>query len=179
MDNQIFLSHSRRDRNLRAFFLSVFGVSSIQAKAVEFEEMEYPPWSFIKEEIAKSKAVFLLLGENVIDKGIFTQNWISFEIGLACQMGKDVWVFEEKGTETTFPVPYLNYYYQFAQDDGPYFRKIREILEEYSKTDDKPFFESAGFTCPHDNCRIKFNYILPTIPGKFPCPACRQEIKIL
>ena len=41
---------------------------------------------------------------------LFTQNWISYEIGVASQRAKDVWVLSDSA-DINFPIPYLNNYY--------------------------------------------------------------------
>jgi len=108
-DKQIFVSHSQHDKDYRRAFLEVFGLAGIQAKCMEFEAIRSPAWNEIKNQISNSKAVFVLLGPNVLSSS-HTKNWVAFEIGLACALGKHVWVFEQSSTKLDFPIPYLTDY---------------------------------------------------------------------
>ena len=86
----------------------------------EFEKIEKPEWKTIKDKINKSCALFFLVGEELVKgmgklvskelikeinkshtssterKNLqgndwrYTQNWIAYEIGVACQKGIDV-----------------------------------------------------------------------------------------
>lgn len=182
---QIFLSHSRRDEDIRDYFLGIFGLVGFRARAIEFEDIESPPWSTIQEEISNSKAVFLLLGKNVINQGIHTQNWISFEVGLACQMEKPIWVFEPIDVDIPFPVPKFDYYFIYDLNERDSLDKIRDIVQKYADaTPEIPFgINSLILSCPHENCGIEIK--IPVIRERavlrkqFRCPACRQEFDII
>jgi hypothetical protein len=176
---KIFLSHSKADEEIRDYFLKVFAIEGVQAVSVEFEYFPPPPWSFIKNKILESDALFLLLGPNVIDRGIYTQNWISFELGLACLLNKDIWVFEQFNIPVRFPVPYLNHYLLYDPKDRTSFDYIRGITRTYKVT---PFLRAtpggyAEVTCPNDDCRISFR--LHSKVSEFECPSCRKKMKFL
>lgn len=72
------------------------GIKSFRS---EFEKIEAPTYYTIREEIKKSWAVFLLIGEKLAeyqqdstrhDWWKHIQNWIAFEIGVACAFDIDV-----------------------------------------------------------------------------------------
>ena len=111
---RIFLSYSSGDNDILKSFLSIAKLACVEIKAVPFENVQAPAWSYIRELMSASDTFFLLLGKNIIDKGIYTQNWVSFEVGLACEMaatlGREVWVFEPWQYKVKFPVPFLNHY---------------------------------------------------------------------
>lgn len=174
---RIFLSHSKGDEEIRDFFIKIGGLAGVEIKAMEFETLASPAWGTIRSWLYSSNALFVLLGEKIIDKGIFTQNWISFEVGIACGMsltsGRDVWVFEPFQYNVKFPVPYLDHYMLYDIDDITSMNYIRAIMEGY-----KSFFKGIpqGFTdveCP--NCGINFK--LHSQIYEFNCPACRQRIE--
>jgi len=180
---RIFLSHSKGDENIVKFFLQAGGLAGVEIKAMEFESIQAPPWAFIRDQIALSQALFVLLGPNIIDRGIYTQNWISFEVGIACEaartLGSQVWVFEPFNYNIKFPVPYLNHYVLYDMDQKSHLDYIRRIMEGY-----KPVLlirrnipqGVAEITCPYDNCRVSFR--LHSKVDRFECPACRQTIEL-
>jgi len=176
---KIFLSHSSADEEVRDYFLKVSGLAGVQAVSVEFEYFPPPPWKYIKDQIFQSDALFLLLGPNVIDRGIYTQNWISFEIGLACQLNKEIWVFEQFDIPVRFPVPYLDHYVLYDPKNRGHLDYIRSIIEAYKPIPILRKFPEAytEITCPNKECEISF--LLHTEIAEFECPSCRKPIKIL
>lgn len=180
---QIFLSHSKHDKKIRNFFMASFSqVDGIIPQTMEFGETLPPPWTHIKDEMEKSKAVFILLGEGVVESGIHTQNWISFEVGLACALKKDVWVFEQRNVDVHFPIPYLNYYFHYDPENDESLMKIREIIRLYAEApEDKPVTtNSLVFVCPSESCKVEFRLPLiedkVVLPSRISCPACRRKI---
>jgi hypothetical protein len=181
---KIFLSHSKHDREILNFFMASFGlVDGIVPQVIEFEELQAPPWAYIRDEMMKSKAIFILLGENVVKTNIHTQNWISFEVGLACALNKEVWVFEQINVDVHFPIPYLHYYFQYDPSNDNTMKKIREIIKIYSDIPEGEQFSTDGIilTCPADSCRVEFRIPLfegrLVLPSIISCPACRRKIK--
>lgn len=160
---RIFLSHSKEDKEIRDFFLKIGGLAGVETKAVEFEYFPPPAWEYIRNQLYMSDALFLLLGPNVLDRGIYTQNWISFEVGLACDMartvGKEVWISEQIQHSIRFPVPYLNHYVLYDPNKrSDLFRNIPQGTREV--------------TCSYDDCKVKFR--LHTDVKEFNCLACRR-----
>jgi len=176
---KIFLSHSQADEEIRDYFLKIFGIEGVQAISVEFENFPPPPWQFIKRQMFESDALFLLLGPNVIDRGIYTQNWISFEVGLACQLNKEIWVFEQIDIPVRFPVPYLNHYLLYDPKNRKHLDYIRVIISAYKVI---PLFRKipVGYSyviCPNPKCQVSF--LLHTKMIEFECPSCRKMMKFL
>jgi hypothetical protein len=80
--------------------------------------MEYEKWSrnkksnglWIIEEIQKSKAIFIIITKNTI-KIEHTQNWVSFEIGVAATCDPKIPIIVFKEQDIDFPIPYLTHYF--------------------------------------------------------------------
>ena len=129
----IFISHSQKDAEILNYFDRVFAGTMVKPIRAEFEKYERPPWTAIRSWVTESAAVFLLLGPNVRST-IFTSNWISFEVGLACNTMKPTWVFERFGYPVEFPVPYLTDYVLYDPANRISFEQIKEIVSAYDFT---------------------------------------------
>ncbi len=185
---QIFVSHSQYDGEIRRNFSEVFAVAGIRAKYMEFEQ-EPPAWREIKEQVRASEAVFLLLGPN-IRRSYYTENWVAFEVGLACAFGKEVWVFEPEGLSVSFPVPYATDYLCYNFETKDHFNYVKKCIESYKSADSifpigvesrKKKGVPNGFdvTCQNPNCKLHFHLHKVQMPGAlvwYVCPACRQPI---
>lgn len=105
----VFISHSRRDPDIRDAFLKLFGLSPVNAICKEYDIYRTPPWIEIRTDIQKSKALFLLLGLNLLPKEPpYTANWVTYELSVARELHKDIWVFEELSRLVDFPIPSLD-----------------------------------------------------------------------
>lgn len=179
---QIFVSHSQHDKDIRASFDTVFARTGVKSVCMEFEQIYPPAWQEIKNAIAASETVFLLLGPN-IRSSIHTQNWVAFEVGLACAFGKEVWVFEQDGSHIEFPIPYLRDYMIYNLQDHNHFSYVRSIIEGYGK----PLYVlplgvdhrtkrniPKGMLITCKNCGS--NYSLHADVESFSCPSCRQQL---
>jgi hypothetical protein len=153
---------------------------------MEFEKMTYQSWMEIKTEIERSEALFLFLGENV-KYSPYTENWIAFEIGVACANNKDVWIFEQYGDSIEFPAPYLTDYMVYDLSDSEHFNYIRSIIEGYGRSPiilplGVPQREKKGvpsgdqIQCGYGNCNLTYN--LHTRIDEISCPSCRQGLDI-
>ena len=69
-----------------------------------------PNWLWIKDEIQRSKAFFLILTKNIV-KNEHAQNWVAFEIGVASTRNPRIPVIVFREENVDFPVPYLSHYY--------------------------------------------------------------------
>ncbi len=105
----IFISHSKKDAETIGAFANVFARTTIRAILAEFEAYAIPPWLQIKNYVRRSSAVFLLLSPHLTGTP-YMQNWVAYEVGLACALNKPVWVYEAVNTAAMFPVPYLTDY---------------------------------------------------------------------
>ena len=186
---QIFVSHSQYDKDIRASFATVFACAGVKSVYMEFERsIPAAAWRRIREQLNASEAVFLLLGQN-IKNSIYTQNWIAFEVGLACAYGKDVWVFEQDGAFIEFPIPYLTDYMLYNLEDRSHFDYVRGILEGYRNpirvlplgVDERVkrnMPRGIGVQCAHKNCGSYYFLHNNLLSWTFRCPSCRQEVKI-
>lgn len=90
----IFISHSKQDSDIISTFKSAFNESDVYPVLMEFERFSNPPWMTIKNNIENSRALFVLLSNN-LKISPHTQNWVSYEVGIAVEANKEVWVFED------------------------------------------------------------------------------------
>lgn len=163
----------------------------LKAFCSEFEAIPPPQWRTIKKNINKSIALFFLVGEKLVQsqelnkpEWRFTQNWIAYEMGLACQIPIDVWAICDD-VPINFPMPYVNNYLPKSLRHKHIFNYVRGILEAYKKgrTFSVPYyidpiaFRHVAVRCPHKNCRMEFN-----LHGRFQrgetikCPQCLGDI---
>jgi hypothetical protein len=173
---QIFVSHSRYDKDIRKDFNEIFGLAGVQSVCMEFENMQSPEWQEIKNAVHNSEAVFLLLGPNV-NRSIHTQNWIAFEVGLACAFNKRIWVFEQVCSNVPFPIPYLTDYMVYNLEEISHFNYGRSIIEAYRQPDTlfvkRNIPKGVLVNCPQ--CHSTF--VMHTDMKAFSCPSCRSEIE--
>jgi hypothetical protein len=144
---------------------------------MEFENIQSPEWREIRNRVGNSEAVFLLLDANV-NRSIYTQNWIAFEIGLACAFNKRVWVLEQDGLSVEFPVPYLTNYMICNLSEKSHFDYVRLILTPYRQPDTLLFKRQIpeGEKIECGKCHAVFG--LHTDLKTFNCPSCRSTIEL-
>jgi len=182
---QIFESHSKRDQETcNKFDVFIAAREGVRAFRSEYEEIVTPAWKTIKKEMRRSKALFLLVGPELVKAQVeqknswkFTQNWIAYEVGLACQLGIDVWVLCDD-VKINFPVPYLNNYSTSGLREGAVDFK-RYVLRRYTMGKTFPFGynKSKEFRCPHQRCGARFNFHTPIKKGKSSiCPTCLRTL---
>ena len=109
----------------------------------------------------------------------YTQNWISFEIGLACQKGIDVWVQCDTGVLINFPVPYLNNYAIYGIERNRRDEFLIELFEGYKSGKTYPigFEEKYVYQCPHEGCGAVFNLHSFLHTGlSIICPSCLRSL---
>ena len=190
---QIFVSHTKYDESFCDRFDRVIAREPIGAFRSEFEDFGVPAWRTIKEAMEESCAMFLLVGEELVKRQNFvngdadiirnwrhTQNWISYEIGLACQLNIDVWVLCDD-VHINFPVPYLNNYHIKGLKDSGDFRWLRTKLKSYLQGGSYPygFKREYRFACPHSSCGSEFNlHTLLNPEDMIICPSCLREIRV-
>jgi len=189
---KIFYSHTQKDKKfLNEFDTNVCARVGIEAFRSELEEISLPAWETIALQISQSVALFVLIGEELVKfqesnapDWKFTQNWISYEIGIACQLGIDVWAVCDD-VPINFPMPYVNNYCPVGisqKDAFKYFRNV--VFQRYKERHNFPFpfgdistGNNLGVICPHKNCEIEFNLHMILEPGEtITCPQCLEEI---
>ena len=204
---QIFVSHSKEDKDIRLFFGDIFGKTRVEDRFIEYEKYQPPAWNYIQQEIAKSVALFVLLGQNV-QRLAHTQVWIGSETG-AVPSGKEVWVFEHLQQICDVPIPNVHHYMLYNYDMA-FHDYIRAIVQSY---DDSPTLPSAlgggaigaaiggppgaiigalvlaSITSPSrnrpggeiircPNLNCQHVFRLHTKVSVLPCPVCRQRMSV-
>ena len=184
---QIFLSHTRQDIE----FVNIVSRSCTDAGLfpyrAEFNDLERPEWKSIKKEMQKSCALILVGGRKLVDSQNkhdnswhYTQNWIAYEIGLAHQLGIDVWVVCDN-LDINFPVPYLNNYFVNNLKNAEIYRYFVDKLKFYVDYPRQPFPLISGtkrylMECPY--CGNVYNLHLDVKESEtIICPTCLQKIE--
>jgi len=181
---QVFESHTKLDEVTCNKFDIAAAREGIKVFRSEYESIDPPAWETIKKEMKRSVALFLLVGPELVksqEQAVandwkFTQNWIAYEVGLACALGIDVWVTCDD-VEINFPVPYFNNY-SVRKIETNKFKFARSVLRHYLGGERYHFgIYDRGLSCPHENCGAKFNLHTKIKKGeKIKCPTCLQEI---
>ena len=122
--NQVFISHSKRDKDIRQYFDTVFASTNVKAVRMEFEELRTTPSMEIRNRINQSDALFVLLGPNLTFSQ-YTENWIGFEVGVATALNKPIWVMERFGDSVNFPIPHLTDYLLYEPKNDEHTKFIR------------------------------------------------------
>jgi hypothetical protein len=127
----IFISHSQRDSEIKAFFNELFANTKIKAVFMEFEKMlgKEVNADKIETKINSTNAVFIILSENT-DNLRHTRDWIAWESGRS--FNKDIWVFipERLNLGLNMVIPKLNHLVIYNHSD--LWRKyIYRIINSY------------------------------------------------
>jgi hypothetical protein len=184
---QVFVSHTHKDKITCDKLDSIASRVGIRVFRSEYEHIPTPAWETIRVEMKLSKAMFLLVGPKLVEEQMkdskewkFTQNWIAYEVGLACALGKDVWVVCDD-VEINFPVPYFNNYIADGLKASPD-NLLRKILKDYAEKKKFQFKEESdnAVCCPNGDCGAKFNYFegTPKEETHIVCPGCLRKIRI-
>ena len=188
----IFMSHTKLDKDFCDRFDVAVARVGIKAFRSEFETIKPPAWKTIKKQMELSSAMFLLVGKELVksqaasdespearEEWKHTQNWIAYEVGLACEKGIDVWVLcESRNVRINFPVPYLNNYALGL--GGKKLEFIRSVLETYNEGGNYPlgiWEEERQISCPNSECGAEFNFhSIISKGGKVVCPTCLKAM---
>jgi hypothetical protein len=106
--SKIFLSHSRKDKELVDLVKRSMGVMSFQTVVYEDlpdEDRPKPDWNAIKEQIQYSDMVFLFITSNVSNSQ-HTTYWVNHEVSLASAYEKPLIVFQLEGDHPELPIGY-------------------------------------------------------------------------
>ena len=183
MGTKVFESHTRLDSEFCDVFDRASARVGIDAFRSEYESIEPPAWQTIRNELRQSKALFLLVGKSLVDAQKthssdweYTQNWISYEIGIASQLGIDVWVLCDD-VKINFAVPYLNNYIPYSIGMEKNFKSFVGLLEGYVSGKKYDLDDIVAVTCPHSNCSIRYNLRAAVSKGgEIICPCCLQPM---
>jgi len=202
----IFLSHSQHDYNVVNIFKSAFNGSDVYPILMEYEKFSNPPWLAIKNNIENSRALFVLLSNN-LKISDYTQNWVSYEVGIAVEANKEVWVFEDINNQVIFPLPQVHHYMLYSSSHVESLEYLKTIIRSYALNANgavvggllsliafsNPIVAIIGaaigsqinipnrpvgtrITCPYVNCGITFQY--HNMVTTIKCPSCRQPFQI-
>lgn len=172
---QIFVSHSKDDPNLQ-FFKDIISAVSLKGFWMEYEDFNVTPWAVIRKEMIESSCVIVALSRLLLDYGYgHTRNWISFEVGLACAMGKDLWVFEPWDEPIDFPVPYCSRYALYTPGNIDHIKHFIGVFEEYIEHEQIPHMGVGLQQCTKESCMLPF--VLMSDAESFRCPACRTPLE--
>ena len=186
---QVFVSHTKKDRKFCDAFDNVCASVGMRRFNTDFEIIPMPTWETIKKEMNKSIALFFLVGKELVTSQDlndldwrYTQNWIAYEMGLACQLGIDVWAICDD-VLINFPMPYINNYLTVSLRNRPAFDYLRDILERYKGGQTFPLSYVAAdgnnlyVSCPYDDCKMEFNLHVSLQSGeKIRCPQCLKNM---
>jgi hypothetical protein len=185
---QIFISHSKHDVEYCEILRSACTEAGLFPYLAEYDEdtEEKPVWKIIKRQIQNSCALFIAIGKELVDRTEehskswrYTQNWMSFEIGLACELGIDVWVFCDD-VVINFPVPYLNQYLPDNLKSKAVFDSFVAKLNFYRLYPRVPFplkslEKNYLYECPA--CGAVYNLYITIRRGEdLTCPSCLNVI---
>ena len=183
---RVFLSHTKLDKDFCDKFDNICSNVGMKRFRSEFAEIDKPPWRTIKEQLDNSRALFLLVGRELVNQQAspynpdwkFTQNWISYEVGIAHERNIDIWVVCDS-VEINFPVPYFNNYVPFGLDPKASMKYMNTVLETYLRSYSFPIRhkpDSITLQCP--SCGLEFNLHATLEPGQeIMCPHCLNGIK--
>lgn len=135
--SQIFVSHSRADKDGIDFINRAFASTKVEAKYEEVEAILHGRRSAaeISRDIVQSNALFVLLGKET-EELRHTRDWVAWESGVATgaafQANKDVWVFEplDESAQLSVVIPHLRHHVCFEITD-PWLAYIRSIVSSY------------------------------------------------
>ena len=106
---QIFLSHSKADYEIINIFRNSFEGTEVHPILMEYEQFSNPPWLAIRNNIENSSGLFVLLSNN-LKISDYTQNWVSYEIGIADEANREIWMFEDVNNQVIFPIPNVQFF---------------------------------------------------------------------
>lgn len=175
----VFISHSRYDKQIKEFFAETIANHGFEPVLMELENLHYEFAGPLIRDIIGQDCIGLavLLGDKVLfphgQNPQYTHSWIGFEVGVAASFRKPIMVFEDYQDNIKFPIPYLDHYVRYSQNDehSEYIGRILGYNMPFQK-----FRAPDGIRCPYSNCNAEYSYW--SIRTKImPCPACRQILK--
>jgi DNA-directed RNA polymerase subunit RPC12/RpoP len=180
-DVQIFLAFSKNDKETMKRFAAATAKEAVTICKQEFEAQKAAPaWKTVRDDLAASKALFLLVGPKLVEakgKGgaewAQIQRWMGYQLGLAVALKLDVWVICDNDVTINFPVPYLNNY-SLGIETKPngYEAKVLRSYGEGSKFE-FGYSKSRRYFCSNKMCGAEFNLHNVLQKGEtIVCPSC-------
>ena len=65
---RVFLSHTKFDKDFCDKFDNICSNVGMKRFRSEFAEIDEPPWRTIKEQLGKSRALFLFIGKELVNR---------------------------------------------------------------------------------------------------------------
>ncbi len=112
-------------------FRNAFYGTKVKPVLMEYEQYVNPPWQEIKNAIIQSSALFVLLGIN-LKSSDYTQNWVSYEVGVADALNRQIWVFEDINNKVLFPIPNVHHYMLYNPSQMDSMNYLRMIISSYA-----------------------------------------------
>ena len=128
---QIFLSHSKADYEIINIFRNSFEGTEVHPILMEYEQFSNPPWLAIRNNIENSSALFVLLSNN-LKISDYTQNWVSYEIGIADEANREIWMFEDVNNQVIFPIPNVHHYMLYNPAQWDSLNYLKTIIHSYA-----------------------------------------------
>lgn len=204
MASQVFISHSRKDEEHLLQLDRVFGKAEIGQYRANFEDQSPPVSEDLKQEINRSRAMFVVLGPNA-EAATHTMIWIGWEAGIATQQGIPVWILEDVHSKVEMPIPSLTHYVFWNSKEESQQKLLRDLIEsrlgrvkvakvsprKYRETELPEDFERNKditgelaltsdpnlIRCPEEGCGEEY-YLFFDEPKEFNCPSCRYSIRL-
>lgn len=171
----VFISHSQYDTQIIDFFAqTIENIPGLEPILKELENLNHQNAGILIKNIIRDDCigVVVLLGKKILFphgyNPSFTHNWVGFEVGVAACAEKPIIVFEEYDNPICFPIPYLNHFVRYVQDNE-HSRYIGQILK-----DNMPFQRYIApdeIHCPYTHCNAVYYYW--SIRRRMHCPVCR------
>jgi hypothetical protein len=144
---KVFISHSKKDAelvsNVAAMLRNIGDEPLIMEYAPQGDET-VPPFARIREYVRVADHVMLFKTDNAI-RTPYTRSWIIFEVGLAAELNKRLFVLERKGTPIEFPIPYLTDYMVLDPDRVADFLKLQTVAKKVSGEDSESGADATAF----------------------------------
>lgn len=184
MSGQIFVSHSRQNRDLIQRLSEVLSRTNYEMYTEYFERMGRSnrgsidqDSEILADEIQRSAALLLLTPPN---PQRHTRSWIAWETGVAYQANRPIIVMEDVNTDYDLILPHINEYILFDCEEEEDLRDIRDFLDDLVR-----FYQGSNLprrqqvTCyfpteKEEGCGQQFGIWLQARAKSFKCPACRR-----
>ena len=62
----------------------------------------------------------------------YTQNWVSYEVGVADEASRETWVFEDVNNQAIFPIPKVNHYVLYSANNQDSLNYLKTIIRSYA-----------------------------------------------
>ena len=122
--DSVFITHSRHDAPILSHIDELIRIVGVNPIFYQYDTGHASTaWEEIRNDIRNSHALFVVLSNN-LSSSAHTQNWVGWEVGVACAFNKRVWVFEELHRSASFPIPYLTDYVPYNLNDP----QLRELI---------------------------------------------------